>query len=51
MDVVAIPALFSFSSRRIRIPAAAMPMAMAKMGSNVLESQYGVSRVAGKGCV
>ena len=36
MDVVDTPALFSFSSRRIRIAAAEKPMARAKRGSRVL---------------
>lgn len=43
MDVVVRPALFSVSSRRMRIPAAAMPMVMAKRGSNVLKGQIWVS--------
>lgn len=50
MDVVAMPALFSFSSRRIRMPAAAKPIARAKTGSSVLEGEHGVSRGAGRGC-
>ena len=37
IDVVDMPALFSFSSRRIRTPAAEMPIAMAKRGSRVLQ--------------
>ena len=46
MDVVGMPALFSFSSRRMRMAAAEVPMARANRGSRVLDeerkSQYGV---------